>query len=263
MDSGGSRSILLDIPPKRRYAPDDVFFYEGNLERELRSKLGICAEDTEEWGLFEEEKKSGGHVSEFSCNIDGCRASFCTTAEFERHYAQAHENVCISCGVSYATNRLLDFHIRESHDAFFRVRAKRVPSYQCLVESCGEFFKSNRLRRRHLLDVHEFPESFRFHNQKKRRRKKRRGRGSTVKTGPPPDKMKEVDSEDGDGATNNADTDGGKARKDISDRMVEGALGGGGDEVGALEKKFRDLRVPGSLCFGQRRQPRRGHSRRW
>jgi hypothetical protein len=113
------------------------------------------------------------------CSVTGCKKKLKSLAEFATHYEQAHRNSCKSCGASYPTSRLLDIHIRESHDAFFRVLCERQPMYVCLVEDCGEKFKDNKSRRSHLISVHHYPSSFRFHNTmrdtlKKKKKKKKK-----------------------------------------------------------------------------------------
>ena len=100
----------------------------------------------------------------FVCNVSGCKQKLKSVAEFSTHYEQTHRNACTSCGASYPTSRLLDIHIRESHDAFFRVLCERKPMFECLVEGCEEKFSDNKTRRSHLISVHHYPSSFRFHN---------------------------------------------------------------------------------------------------
>ena len=115
------------------------------------------------------------------CNVSGCKQKLKSVSEFSTHYEQAHRNACTSCGASYPTSRLLDIHIRESHDAFFRVLCERKPMYKCIVEGCEGTFSDNKTRRNHLISVHHYPSSFRFHNtmrafskvKRKRRRKKK------------------------------------------------------------------------------------------
>lgn len=49
--------------------------------------------------------------------------------------------------------RLLDIHISEMHDAFFKVLSKKKPMYTCLVDGCEEKFMHDEKRNRHLVQV--------------------------------------------------------------------------------------------------------------
>lgn len=50
---------------------------------------------------------------------------FRSVAAFAQHERSAHRNRCANCGLVFPSARLLDFHISESHDPFFAIKAER------------------------------------------------------------------------------------------------------------------------------------------
>lgn len=83
-------------------------------------------------------------------------------SQHEAHYETSHRNRCSACGRSFPTNRLLDLHLSEVHDSFFKAMAERRAMYVCLVEGCLQVFSSSGKRHGHLVQVHRYPESFDF-----------------------------------------------------------------------------------------------------
>ena len=238
----------LNIPRKRRLSPEDAFFYDGNVERERLSKIRYvriappfetpvhtCDRFHSVTYLESKDKMMSKkeNMFMFVCNVSGCKQKLKSVAEFSTHYEQTHRNACASCGASYPTSRLLDIHIRESHDAFFRVLCERKPMYECLVEGCEEKFSDNKTRRSHLISVHYYPSSFRFHNanrillKEKRKQKIRKKKQRNRKK-----KKDAVKDEDED---NKMDVD------NLADQLE------------------RVVRIPKNLSFGRRRGRRRHH----
>lgn len=82
--------------------------------------------------------------------------------QYEQHYETSHRNRCSTCGRSFPTNRLLDLHLSEEHDSFFKAMAERRPMYTCLVEGCTEVFETSGERHTHLVGAHRYPERFDF-----------------------------------------------------------------------------------------------------
>ena len=82
--------------------------------------------------------------------------------QHEAHYETSHRNLCSTCGCSFPTHRLLDLHLSELHDSFFKAMAERRPMYVCLVEGCPDVFESSKKRHAHLVGVHRYPKSFDF-----------------------------------------------------------------------------------------------------
>lgn len=117
--------------------------------------------------ISEAEDKPTISVSEFACHISGCSAVHSTLEEYEHHYNSLHRHVCCSCRRSLPTARLLDIHIQEWHDSLFTILSQRQDMYQCLVEGCGQKFRTSKHRKDHLIRVHAYPPDFRFDKTKK------------------------------------------------------------------------------------------------
>jgi len=101
----------------------------------------------------------------FVCNIMGCKCVFSNVKKWDLHYNSAHRHMCSYCGCVYPSARFLDIHILERHDTLFKLLAKKQNMYECLVQECGKKFAKNYQRQNHLIDVHKFPKSFRFHQR--------------------------------------------------------------------------------------------------
>ncbi|XP_011306913.1 zinc finger protein 511 [Fopius arisanus] len=111
-------------------------------------------------------------MNEFSCNAPGCTATFKTLVDFEMHYNGCHSFTCMECRKSRPTERLLDIHIQETHDSFFRVLAEKKPMYQCFVSDCHEKFLSPVERREHTMQIHKFPSNYRYDESLKQKSSK-------------------------------------------------------------------------------------------
>lgn len=64
-------------------------------------------------------------IKEFSCYVPGCRNTFQTLLDYEMHYNSSHRYACTECKVSKPNPRLLEIHIQETHDAFFKVLSEK------------------------------------------------------------------------------------------------------------------------------------------
>ncbi|XP_071336869.1 zinc finger protein 511 [Trachinotus anak] len=139
---------------------DHELFEDGDIHRHmyLQDLYAVDADD----------KPTPG-VSEFACHISGCSAVFSTLEEYEHHYNSLHRHVCCSCRRSLPSARLLDIHIQEWHDSLFTILAQRQDMYQCLVEGCGQKFRTSKNRKDHLIRIHKYPPDFRFDKTKKDR----------------------------------------------------------------------------------------------
>ncbi|XP_015114566.1 zinc finger protein 511 [Diachasma alloeum] len=148
---------------------NDSFFDETHKSFGVFTSLGVYHADEEE--LCHPEMK------EFSCNGPGCSATFKTLVEFEMHYNGCHGFTCIECRKIRPTERLLDIHIQETHDNFFKVLAEKKPMYQCFVSDCYEKFSSPTERRDHSIKIHKFPSNYRYDEsltQKSAKKEKKR-----------------------------------------------------------------------------------------
>jgi len=95
----------------------------------------------------------------------GCKKEFSDVRKWESHYNITHRHVCQYCGCVYPTSRFLDIHVLERHDTLFKMLAQKRHMYECLVAECGKKFAKNYQRQDHLVGVHKFPKSFRFHQR--------------------------------------------------------------------------------------------------
>ncbi|KAG1703784.1 hypothetical protein DVH05_006797 [Phytophthora capsici] len=120
----------------------------------------------------EEKVDEAKQPSSLTCRLANCNVSFQSVTAYEEHYDMMHRNVCRECSRSFLSLRLLDIHISETHDAFFKILSKKKPMYVCLVDGCPETFQHDDKRTRHLVQVHQYPESFSFH--------KRKAKGKTI-----------------------------------------------------------------------------------
>ncbi|XP_031160023.1 zinc finger protein 511 [Sander lucioperca] len=139
---------------------DHEIFEDGDIHRHMY---------LQDLYISEADDKPPLSVSEFACHISGCSAVFSTLEEYEHHYNSLHRHVCCSCRRSLPSARLLDIHIQEWHDSLFTILAQRQDLYQCLVEGCGQKFRTSKHRKDHLIRIHKYPPDFRFDKTKKDR----------------------------------------------------------------------------------------------
>ncbi|XP_044070637.1 zinc finger protein 511 [Siniperca chuatsi] len=139
---------------------DHELFEDGDIHRHMY---------LQDLYISEAEDKPTPSVSEFACHISGCSAVFSTLEEYEHHYNSLHRHVCCSCRRSLPSARLLDIHIQEWHDSLFTILAQRQDMYQCLVEGCGQKFRTSKHRKDHLIRIHKYPPDFRFDKTRKER----------------------------------------------------------------------------------------------
>ncbi|XP_020498623.2 zinc finger protein 511 [Labrus bergylta] len=147
-------------PQLLRLHRDHQLFEDGDIHRHMY---------LQDLYVSETDDKTTLSVSEFACHISGCSAVFSTLEEYEHHYNSLHRHVCCSCRRSLPSARLLDIHIQEWHDSLFTILAQRQDMYQCLVEGCGQKFRTSQHRKQHLIKVHKYPPDFRFDKTKKDR----------------------------------------------------------------------------------------------
>jgi hypothetical protein len=102
---------------RRPKSMDDPLFEEGNLMLALNRKFFTLADEVVQ-DLLEKPQL-------FSCSIAGCQGRFASNAAFELHYSNAHRHVCVTCRHILPTARLLELHILETHDSYFKALAER------------------------------------------------------------------------------------------------------------------------------------------
>ncbi|XP_034537238.1 zinc finger protein 511 [Notolabrus celidotus] len=152
-------------PQLIRLHKDHELFEDGDIQRHMY---------LQDLYISEADEKPTLSVSEFACHISGCSAVFSTLEEYEHHYNSLHRHMCSSCRRSLPSARLLDIHIQEWHDSLFTILAQRQDMYQCLVEGCGQKFRTSQHRKDHLIKIHKYPPDFRFDKPKKDRGEKKR-----------------------------------------------------------------------------------------
>lgn len=164
----------------------------------------------------------------------------------------------------------------ETHDAFFKILSKKQPMYVCLVDGCPETFLHDDKRTRHLIQVHQYPESFSFQQRRKqkgevkpgkraagvkgdeqqpevnaetfkkrearKRRRQQKKKKKLVEQAKLQDSDMQVDAgadaQDADGGISNGATE-----SEVTDVDMDG-----------LEESMRDLRIPKTIHFGRKRR---------
>ncbi|XP_035982368.1 zinc finger protein 511 isoform X2 [Fundulus heteroclitus] len=152
------RNPFTFCPQLLRLHRDHELFEDGDVLRHMYLQDLL---------ISEAEERPAPRVSEFACHISGCRAVFSTLDEYEHHYNSLHRHVCCSCRRSLPSARLLDIHIQEWHDSLFTILAQKQDMYLCLVEGCGQKFRTSQQRKDHLIRVHKYPPDFRFDKSRK------------------------------------------------------------------------------------------------
>ncbi|TMW63582.1 hypothetical protein Poli38472_002523 [Pythium oligandrum] len=148
---------------RRRYSPEHALFTPGNALRTTTyyRDAGCDVPSDDEMDASDEKPAL------FQCRLFNCDKGFDSIAAYEEHYDLVHRNICHACYRSFLSHRLMDIHISEMHDAFFRILSKRQSMYVCLVDGCTEVFKHEDKRMRHLVKEHKYPTSFSFHKPRR------------------------------------------------------------------------------------------------
>ncbi|KAL2718738.1 zinc finger protein 511 isoform X1 [Vespula squamosa] len=133
---------------------DDPFFDETYKYCKIFQRKGVIAED--------EEDLCHEIIAEFPCPISQCAALFKTLIDFEMHYNSCHRYICLECKRTKPNPRLLEIHIQETHDTFFKLLSEKQPMYQCYVSQCNTKFHNPNERRNHCIDIHKYPKNCRF-----------------------------------------------------------------------------------------------------
>ncbi|GAB1867972.1 Zinc finger protein 511 [Camponotus japonicus] len=135
---------------------DDPFFDDSYKVCKVFQRKGITIDD--------EEELCHQVIKEFPCYVPGCQATFQTLFDYEMHYNSSHRYTCTECKASRPSPRLLEIHIQETHDAFFKIMAEKQAVYQCYDSECNIKFNNPTERREHCIKIHKFPKKYRFDN---------------------------------------------------------------------------------------------------
>ncbi|KAI9473105.1 hypothetical protein LPJ78_003203 [Coemansia sp. RSA 989] len=170
----------LYVPTKRRLAAYDPFFAQGNAEacicsvgkHLVHAQAPACGSASWEGAADKSPmmdivdswlEDAGALQHAIICHDPPCHgsASYPSALAYEKHYDQAHRNVCSICGAVLPSAHWLDLHIQEFHDAFFSARVARGDKvFQCFLPSCSRTFARPHKRKQHMIDKHHFARSF-------------------------------------------------------------------------------------------------------
>ena len=145
-----------------RNAGDD-FFVDGDAVCKMRTCQYMKQEDVEE--LLHQDLKT------FPCSVPGCSAKFKQLVDSETHYNSKHRHSCGTCKKNLPSAHLLDLHIQENHDSYFKLLSGKKPSFECFLEVCKLKFWTPDERREHCITTHSFPHDFKFDPQPHKTRK--------------------------------------------------------------------------------------------
>ncbi|KAG5419722.1 ZNF511 [Candida metapsilosis] len=87
---------------------------------------------------------------------------------FQNHFLTFHEYQCLTCNKIFPSRYILDLHIDEYHNPFLKLQTGSSERdhgsmlIRCLCESCDIQFTSSQLRIDHLINVHQYPETYPF-----------------------------------------------------------------------------------------------------
>uniref|UniRef100_A0A146KJS5 Zinc finger protein 511 n=1 Tax=Lygus hesperus TaxID=30085 RepID=A0A146KJS5_LYGHE len=151
---------MLETESKGPKYFNDELFKEGNEACGMYAKTCIVDEDTED--LCHEVVKN------FKCDIPNCDLMFDNLLKYELHYNSCHRFSCSQCRKHLPSPHLLDLHLSETHDSFFKVQSERKPMYRCFVESCQIMSSNPGERKKHCIEAHKFPHDFHFESKKKK-----------------------------------------------------------------------------------------------
>lgn len=142
---------------KEKHNIEDPFFDDGYYERLKYDDLAVFKRDDDE---------TFSPLHKIECTIISCRETFGLIQELLNHFNAVHKNKCSVCRKSFPTFKILDIHILENHDNYFKTLSLKQKMYKCLVDECNKVFWRNSDRMKHLVDSHHFPTNFHFDNNK-------------------------------------------------------------------------------------------------
>ncbi|KAE9359580.1 hypothetical protein PR003_g669 [Phytophthora rubi] len=254
----------------RKYSPEHPLFDAGTRLWATKYYQVPGSMVQLEEAASEEMKQSPA----ITCRLSNCNVNFQSVAAYEEHYDMLHRNICRECSRSFLSLRLLGIHISEIHDAFFKILSKKKPMYVCLVDGCPESFQHDDKRTRHLIQVHQYPETFSFHQRRKQKNNVKENMDAKHVEG---DTQSEVDAEtlkkrearkrrrqqkkkklldQAKQGESSMQIDAGAATQSSSEDInTEIAHSEDTDiEMAELEKNMRELRIPKNIHFGRKRR---------
>ncbi|DBA01180.1 TPA: hypothetical protein N0F65_002315 [Lagenidium giganteum] len=231
---------------RRKYSPSHPLFDAGNrmcIEKYYRGiDPAAMMEDDDD-----DDSEDSAHWP-FQCRLFACRVDFKTIGDYEEHYDM---NVCSECQRSFLSARLLDIHITETHDAYFKILSKRQPMYRCLVDGCTEVYRSSDKRDRHLTQDHAFPPTLLHKPRKARNATQGTAPAKATSDGQKRRKAKQKKKQKDQNMALNNDA----AVKDSTNKLPRSSSAM--EEHEAMEDiatKLRDLKIPKEISFGRRQR---------
>ncbi|KAG7389306.1 hypothetical protein PHYPSEUDO_010641 [Phytophthora pseudosyringae] len=246
----------------RKYSPEHPLFDTGT-----RLWATKYYQEPASMSQLEEVVGDAEREAPITCRLANCNVSFQSVVAYEEHYEMVHRNICRECSRSFLGLRLLDIHISETHDAFFKILSKKKPMFVCLVDGCPETFQHDDKRSRHLIRVHQYPETFAFHQRHKHKEK---GKPGDVKSGER-DNVPEVNAEtikkrearkrrrqqkkkkQAKRQDSGMQVDAGAETHDTGEETNNEAEVSDVD-MADLEESMRELRIPKNIHFGRKRR---------
>jgi len=196
------------------------------------------------------ETMDQNNSSLFSCGQFGCTSQFSSVSAYESHYHTCHHFTCATCRRVFSSDFMLDVHIQENHDSYFDILSSRIDMYRCLVESCALKFRTQDLRKNHLVKEHKYPSTFAFHKPVGTPSKKEKSNTSGVDNGNEKMECQTLDS------------------KQTASSALPGPAIQKGENTSQLksETETKPRMVPSNICFGRGAQrsfqPRPGKNKK-
>uniref|UniRef100_H3HCK0 C2H2-type domain-containing protein n=1 Tax=Phytophthora ramorum TaxID=164328 RepID=H3HCK0_PHYRM len=194
----------------RKYSPEHPLFEAGT-----RLWAAKYYQQAESMVQPEEEVHTQDQTSSLTCRLANCNVSFQSVTAYEEHY---------------------DI---ETHDAFFKILSKKKPMYACLVDGCPELFQHDDKRTRHLIQVHQYPKSFSFHQRCKQKTKAVKGTTTSVDA----ETLKKREAR--------------KRRRQQKKKKLLGQAQASETtdvDMAELEENMRELRIPKNIHFGRKQR---------
>ena len=152
---------------KVRYADDHPFFRHDLLCKDDWNFSCFYNPLLESWRQRKQAKFPGFSTAAISISLQWRNTSFTT-----------RQHTGSRASVPLPSPRLLDLHVREVHDNFFRAQNERTAIFECLVEKCPHKFFTHKDRGDHL-SMHLYPPEFndiiigkKYVKQKSKKRRK-------------------------------------------------------------------------------------------
>ncbi|XP_027843251.1 zinc finger protein 511 [Aphis gossypii] len=147
---------------------DDVIFKKIDDSLRIYNRVGL-------FDIFDKSQNEfymSDTSDTFLCNVDGCSSTFTSMADYDLHYNSNHRYTCTYCRKLLQSAHLLDLHISELHDNFFKASSAKKPMFKCFIETCETLFWNSEERDTHCKDIHKMSKNFLQHYGIKKNKKK-------------------------------------------------------------------------------------------